>query len=217
MLGADALQQCVVGLSEGPLRDVDADAPACRSDRGVVKRAMSNSAWVARLAASGGQALHRVLGPAQRRVPRRAVRRMDFCDRSNSIALRHRHATQPMQIWIAALALRLVVAPGARAQLASPHAIEVPLWFALSFLDFRDDVADAHRDGKRLLVYFGQDVCPYCRKLMETNFSRSKRSKAIFPAISKVGRRTNEFALPMARSGRSPTAAADSIPSTIRR
>ena len=27
-------------------------------------------------------------------------------------------------------------------------------------------------DGRRLLVYFGQDGCPYCKKLMVTNFSQ---------------------------------------------
>ena len=70
------------------------------------------------------------------------------------------------------LAFALVAAPGARAQDASPHAIAIPPWFALSFLDFRDDVAEAKRDGKRLLVYFGQDGCPYCAMLMENNFSQ---------------------------------------------
>lgn len=61
---------------------------------------------------------------------------------------------------------------GASAQVASPHAIEHPAWFAQSFLDFRDDIADAAKDGKRLLVYFGQDGCPYCARLMRTNFTQ---------------------------------------------
>ncbi len=58
------------------------------------------------------------------------------------------------------------------AQVASPHAIEHPAWFTQSFLDFRDDIADAAKDGKRLLVYFGQDGCPYCARLMRTNFTQ---------------------------------------------
>jgi len=60
----------------------------------------------------------------------------------------------------------------AGAQVASPHAIEHPAWFAQSFLDFREDIAEANRDGKRLLVYFGQDGCPYCARLMQTNFTQ---------------------------------------------
>ena len=45
-------------------------------------------------------------------------------------------------------------------------------WFTETFLDFREDVADAAKDGRRLIVYFGQDGCPYCRQLMVTNFSQ---------------------------------------------
>jgi thioredoxin-related protein len=48
--------------------------------------------------------------------------------------------------------------------------IEVPPWFTQSFLDFREDVRDAVREDKRLLVYFGQDGCPYCKALMKVNF-----------------------------------------------
>jgi thioredoxin-related protein len=61
---------------------------------------------------------------------------------------------------------------GAYAQDPSPYAIDIPAWFSESFLDFRDDVADAAKDGRRVMVYFGQDGCPYCRELMVTNFSQ---------------------------------------------
>lgn len=56
------------------------------------------------------------------------------------------------------------------AQVASPHAIDIPKWFANSLLDFQDEVAEAKRDGKRVMVYFGQDGCPYCKALMKANF-----------------------------------------------
>lgn len=54
----------------------------------------------------------------------------------------------------------------------SPHAIDIPPWFTETFLDFREDVRDAALRGKRLLLYFGQDGCPYCRRLMRVNFSQ---------------------------------------------
>lgn len=60
----------------------------------------------------------------------------------------------------------------ASAQVVSPHAIGIPSWFTETLLDFRDDIRDAARQGKRLLVYFGQDGCPYCKQLMQTNFSQ---------------------------------------------
>ncbi|MBP6778474.1 MAG: hypothetical protein KA151_14620, partial [Piscinibacter sp.] len=60
----------------------------------------------------------------------------------------------------------------AAAQDASPHAIDIPRWFSEGFLDMREEAAAAGREGKRLLVYFGQDGCPYCRELMQNNFSQ---------------------------------------------
>lgn len=77
-----------------------------------------------------------------------------------------------MRTWLAALVIAMALAPGARAQDASRYAIDIPRWFTQSFLDFREDIADAARDGRRLLVYFGQDGCPYCTQLMVTNFSQ---------------------------------------------
>jgi len=56
----------------------------------------------------------------------------------------------------------------------SPHAIELPRWFVETFLDFRDDVREARAQGKRLLVYFGQDGCPYCKLLMQTTLTEAR-------------------------------------------
>jgi len=72
------------------------------------------------------------------------------------------------------LALALAAAVTAAAQNASPRAIDIPQWFAETFLDFREDVADAGRENKRVLVYFGQDGCPYCKLLMQTTFAETR-------------------------------------------
>ncbi len=57
------------------------------------------------------------------------------------------------------------------AGMVNPGYHEQPVWFKQSFLDLREDVAEAHADGKRLMLYFYQDGCPYCQKLLETNFA----------------------------------------------
>jgi len=75
-----------------------------------------------------------------------------------------------VRLWLT-LAL-LAVALGARAQIPSPHAIDIPDWFSETFLDFPEDVRDAAREKKRVLLYFGQDGCPYCKELMQTNFTQ---------------------------------------------
>lgn len=59
-----------------------------------------------------------------------------------------------------------------KAEFRGAGQFEVPGWFKRSFLDMREDVAEASRDGKRLLLYFGQDGCPYCAALFNTNFSQ---------------------------------------------
>jgi len=90
----------------------------------------------------------------------------------------------------AAFALLAALAPTARAAEGlnpSPHAIDVPAWFQETFLDFRDDVRDAAKQGKRVMVYFGQDGCPYCRELMRVNFSQkdiADAARAKFVAIA---------------------------------
>src|SRR6185436_13041013 len=60
-----------------------------------------------------------------------------------------------------------VAAPAARgAQFA------VPSWFKSSFLELKEDAAEAAAHGKRLLVYIGQDGCPYCAALFKGNFTQ---------------------------------------------
>lgn len=69
----------------------------------------------------------------------------------------------------------------------SPHAIDIPPWFRETFLDFREDLRDAAKAGRRLLVYFGQDGCPYCRELMRVNFADKRiadKTRAHFDAVA---------------------------------
>jgi thioredoxin-related protein len=72
---------------------------------------------------------------------------------------------------LALLALAFYCA-AASAQSPSPHAIDVPPWFSETLLEFPEDVREAAREGKRMLVYFGQDGCPYCTRLMQDNFTQ---------------------------------------------
>ena len=47
---------------------------------------------------------------------------------------------------------------------------ETPHWFKESFLEFEDDVAEAAAEGRRVMLYFHQEGCPYCAKLVEESF-----------------------------------------------
>jgi thioredoxin-related protein len=47
----------------------------------------------------------------------------------------------------------------------------LPQWFKHSFLDFEEDVAEAAANNKRVMLYFHQDGCPYCARLVDENLS----------------------------------------------
>lgn len=97
-----------------------------------------------------------------------------------------RGAIAACAIALAGAALVCTPRPAA-AQEPSPHAIDIPRWFTEGFLDMREEAADAAREGRRLLVYFGQDGCPYCRELMQNNFSQRAivdKTRSNFVAIA---------------------------------
>lgn len=54
---------------------------------------------------------------------------------------------------------------------------KMPTWFFSSFMDLSEDVTESAQMGKKLLVYFHQDGCPYCNLLITKNFS-DKATKA---------------------------------------
>jgi thioredoxin-related protein len=72
------------------------------------------------------------------------------------------------------LSLGLHAAPASEAALleagVNPGYEEKPAWFKESFLDIREDVAEATEAGKRVILYFYQDGCPYCARLLKDNF-----------------------------------------------
>ena len=45
-------------------------------------------------------------------------------------------------------------------------------WFKESFLDIKEDIAEAKQARRRLMLYFYQDGCPYCAKLIRDNFGQ---------------------------------------------
>jgi thioredoxin-related protein len=75
---------------------------------------------------------------------------------------------------IALSALGIVIACAASFALAAEPSpeIEVPAWFKISFLDLRDDIKEAAAANKRVVIYFGQNGCPYCKRLMDVNFKQ---------------------------------------------
>ncbi len=96
----------------------------------------------------------------------------------------------------AVAALAGLAAAGALAQAApavrpapqpSPHAIDVPRWFTNSLLDIPDEVREARAQGRRVMLYVGQDGCPYCKALLKGHFgpgALAEKAQKHFVAIA---------------------------------
>ena len=52
-------------------------------------------------------------------------------------------------------------------------------WFADTFLDMREDLADAAAQGRDLMIIIEQRGCPYCKEMHEVNFNREEIVKLI--------------------------------------
>jgi thioredoxin-related protein len=77
-----------------------------------------------------------------------------------------------MRRLLAALALLIAVSPAPTFAQIGDEVLPPP--FVETFLDLPDDAAQAARSGKRLLLYFGQQGCPYCKELMNTSFTQKE-------------------------------------------
>lgn len=51
------------------------------------------------------------------------------------------------------------------------NGLHIQPWFKDSFLDLRDDLREAVEKGKRLVIFWEQKGCPYCKKMHEVNLT----------------------------------------------
>lgn len=85
----------------------------------------------------------------------------------------------PLLALLASFALVALAVPAPRGDAATPGEAalapdlqnpgfrEHPPWFKESFLDLREDVSEAAQADRRVILYFYQDGCPYCAKLLQ--------------------------------------------------
>lgn len=65
---------------------------------------------------------------------------------------------------------------GLTSDLVNPGYHQKPDWFKESFLDLQEDINEAKANNKRVLLYFYQDGCPYCAKLLQDNLGQKRIS-----------------------------------------
>ena len=66
------------------------------------------------------------------------------------------------------------------------EASELPAWFKESFLDFEEDVQEAASRNKRVMLYFHQDGCPYCSKLVNENFGQADIRETMQASLESI-------------------------------
>ena len=119
---------------------------------------------------------------------------------SGSPLLQRLRATLKSEFVILIMVVSMIITSAAMAQdttqgeFIGAMQTELPDWFKESFLEFEDDIDDATAAGKRLMLYFHQDNCPYCNALIEHNFEladikEQARSNLDVVAINMFGDR----------------------------
>ena len=68
-----------------------------------------------------------------------------------------------------ALALTLLLLLGL---VTPPLPAAMPDWFKDSFLYLQEEVDKAAEEGKRVALYFHQEDCPYCQRMLNVNFTQ---------------------------------------------
>ncbi|MDH5570861.1 MAG: thioredoxin fold domain-containing protein [Gammaproteobacteria bacterium] len=68
-----------------------------------------------------------------------------------------------------------------------PGYEDKPAWFKNSFLDISEDITEAAENKRRVMLYFYQDGCPYCAKLLQDNFTQQsivEKTRKYFDVIA---------------------------------
>jgi thioredoxin-related protein len=77
---------------------------------------------------------------------------------------------KPYSLLLVVLAVTAPAWAGEKGTYSGAMPSGIPPWFKQSFLDFDEDVHEAAREDKRVMLYFHQDGCPYCNRLVTENF-----------------------------------------------
>lgn len=78
-----------------------------------------------------------------------------------------------------ALVLLIQYSPVALAQQNQSGETVYPDWFKTSFMELEEDILEASDAGKRLMLVFHQDGCPYCTAFVERNLAQKDIEETI--------------------------------------
>jgi thioredoxin-related protein len=84
------------------------------------------------------------------------------------------HALPALFVLFAAFSLHAAepATPAKMGTYYGARTTEYPAWFKDSFLNLKEDIDEARKNGKRVILMFTQNGCPYCSALVERNLSQ---------------------------------------------
>lgn len=74
-----------------------------------------------------------------------------------------------------------------RGQMLGGEVYQLPEWFKPSFLDFKEDMAEAKARGKHVMAFLHLDECPYCAKTLKENFRGGETTDFIRKHFDVIG------------------------------
>lgn len=81
-------------------------------------------------------------------------------------------------LFIAVFAALAIVAPVTAAaetgKLTGGMAHQYPDWFKASFLDIKEDAAEAAAENKHVILFLSLNGCPYCARMLSESFAENK-------------------------------------------
>jgi len=80
---------------------------------------------------------------------------------------------RPLVAIVTALLLAMAGTAGAQTapgKMTGGIVYTLPAWFKPSFFDFREDVEEARKANKHVLLFLHLDECPYCARMLQENF-----------------------------------------------
>lgn len=84
---------------------------------------------------------------------------------------------RPLLLFITCMAFSSGIWPVSAGQVSAvilADAAKKPDWFQQSPANLVQDIATATRNSKRVVLYFYQESCPYCAKLLKHNFGNAE-------------------------------------------
>lgn len=73
----------------------------------------------------------------------------------------------------------LALAETPRGSMSGGRAHELPGWFKSSFLNFKEDVEEARKANRHVLVFMDLNDCPYCARTLDENFRQGDNMEYI--------------------------------------